>query len=410
MYSYARTSWRRLLTAHPLLVDTVIAVALSAVMWMWELSDARYGSRPPDGLSLALTIAVNMPLALRRRIPCTVLVVSCAVSLVHLALGYHSQVNKMGALLVLYTVAVQRPVAVSLAGAVLTFGLWWCSSMVFPGTKFWMAVVWPLLAVGFTWAFGNATRMVVESNRRLTELTRQLRDEQENKARLAVAQERTRIARELHDVVAHHLSVVAVQAELGQYVLSTDPATAGTALATIADTTREALDEMRLLLLILRIGADDERETRYDVTPGLGDLETLVERVRTAGVTVTVTVTGNEQPLPQGLDLCVYRIIQECLTNVVKHAAPTRVRVTFTYGAGVLTLQVCDDGRLGTGQPVEVIQNTPGQGLIGMTERVKLYQGTIITGPRPTGGFQVVATLPLLTRPGQEPAALTSER
>lgn len=401
MHSFVMPPQWRFLTAHPLLVDSVIAVAMSAVMWMWQLSDVNYAERPPDGLSFALTLVVNLPMALRRRIPFTVLLISCAASMIHVLLGYHSQVNKVGVLLVLYTVTVYRPVPVSSVSAALTFGLWWYSSVIVPDIQLWMSIVWPLTVVGFVWAFGQATRLVIERNRRLVELAWRLRDEQENKARLAVARERTRIARELHDVVAHHLSVVAVQAELGRYVLSTDPATTGTALATIADTTREALDEMRVLLSVLRIGADDERETRYDVTPGLADLETLIERVRTAGVTVEVTVIGDEWPLPQGLDLCVYRIVQECLTNVVKYAAPTRVRMTFTYAVDTLTVQVCDDGRSVTGQPVEVTQNTPGQGLIGMTERVKLYQGTITTGPRPTGGFQVTATLPLPARSGE---------
>ena len=216
-------------------------------------------------------------------------------------------------------------------------------------------------------------------------LAEELRRDREDRARRAVVDERIRIARELHDVVAHHMSVISVQAGLARYVLGSDPGTASTALDTVLGTTGEALDEMRRLLVVLRM---DDREP-YDPSPGLQRLDDLVERVRTTGVPVELVVTGNARPLAPGVDLCVYRVVQECLTNVLKHAVPAQATVTLRYEPDRLVATIADNGC----RPVT--SHTDGHGLIGMTERAKLYGGTLTAGRRAESGFEVVLTVPI---------------
>ena len=224
--------------------------------------------------------------------------------------------------------------------------------------------------------------------------------------------ERVRIARGLHDVVAHHMSVISVQAGLARYVLSSDPATTGRALDTIVDTSHEALEEMRRMLALLRVpDADQHSEGRtHDPAPGLARLDELVERVRSAGVPVRVVVAGPPSPLSSGADLCAYRIVQESLTNVLKHARGAEVVVRLDYREPEeLTIQVSDNGPGVSPGPVT------GHGLVGMGERAGLYGGSVQAGPGPEGGFVVTLTLPIgtaaagnTTRPaGEKMAELT---
>jgi signal transduction histidine kinase len=202
-----------------------------------------------------------------------------------------------------------------------------------------------------------------------------------------------RIARELHDVVAHHMSVVSVQAGLAQFVLESDPATARAALRTVLHTSGEALQEMRRMLSLLDTGADEDGPAgAYDPTPGLDRLDDLVERVCAAGVPVEVTISGERHPLAPGVDLCAYRVLQECLTNVIKHApgAPTTVRLR--YDPDRLTIQV---GNGAIDVTSGALHTDPGgHGLAGMRERARLYGGALTAGPRPQGGFEVVLVLP----------------
>jgi signal transduction histidine kinase len=216
---------------------------------------------------------------------------------------------------------------------------------------------------------------------------RQLAVAHEARARQAVTEERLRLARELHDVVAHHMSVVAVQAGLARYVLRADPATAEAAMSTVLSTSGEALGEMRRVLSLLRAGEEPDGDAP---APGLPGLLALAERVRAAGVPVDVRVTGEPRALPSGLDLCVYRIVQESLTNVLKHAAPAAAAIAVSYGRDRVEVTVRDDGARA---PAD---RTPGgQGLTGMRERALLYGGTLAAAPRPGGGFEVRLTLPL---------------
>jgi signal transduction histidine kinase len=217
------------------------------------------------------------------------------------------------------------------------------------------------------------------------------RDAEENQrtvAERAVAEERRRIARELHDMVAHHVSVMGVLATASRRTLRRDPDAADEALATIEETGRTALREMRRLLVILR--SDQEPAGELAPQPGLGHLSGLVEQVREAGLPVTLTVDGDDGSLDAGVSLTVYRIVQEALTNALKHAGAAVADVRLEIGTYWLTLDVSD-----TGRGPRLDSGRLGHGLLGMRERVTLYGGTLRTGPRPGGGFRVSARIPV---------------
>jgi signal transduction histidine kinase len=217
----------------------------------------------------------------------------------------------------------------------------------------------------------------------------QLERDQHEQARAAAAGERARIARELHDVIAHSVSVMTVQAGAARTLLPEHPEQALPPLLAVEETGREALAEMRRLLGILREGDAPALAPQ----PGLTDLRTLAESVRDAGLPVQVTVEGRPRPLPAGVDLTAYRIVQEALTNTLKHAGPTRASVVVHYDRDAVVLSITDDGR------APAATDGSGHGLAGMQERVTLYGGELYAGPGPNGGFAVSARLPV------EPAA-----
>ena len=252
---------------------------------------------------------------------------------------------------------------------------------------------------------------------------------QQQAASQAVAEERLRIARELHDVVAHSMAVIAVQAGFGQYVIDSQPGQAREALGAIQATSRDTLDEMRRMLSVLRQGdtpavldaagvtaprADRaSRVARMAVqkpprTPvgGLRDLDRLITRVGHAGVHVDLQVDGPPVDVPASVDLSAFRIIQEALTNVVKHAATPDCQVRLAYRERELSLEVLDEGDAGQAAAAGAAGLSTGHGLIGMRERVHLCGGEFSAGPRPGRGFRVAATLPL--EPGPGPAAAAS--
>lgn len=405
----------RWLALHPLLLDGAIGLLMTAGSWFWAVYEPGRAHRPVDGvLPLALTAAANLPMALRRRAPFTVLVGTCAAAVVYHALGYNYGLNSMAPLLALYTVAARRSAALCAAGTALTVAEWTHAGALHPGVAVWSALGQSLMVSACVVFMGLSMRLLAERTRELADVAAQLRREQGAAARRAVTQERVRIARELHDVVAHHMSVISVQAGLGRYVVFSDPATAHETLGVVADTSREALAEMRRLLSILRAetaeadedgGGHDEDEELYTTTPGLGRLRPLADRMRAAGMPVEVRIEGEARPLPPGVDLCAYRVVQECFTNVLKHAGAARTEVVLTYGRAELTIRVTDDGGP-AGEPPD----SGGQGLMGMTERVRLYQGMIIAGPRPSGGFEVVVTFPLPSSPEEGGLAAEGDR
>ncbi|MGI5508655.1 histidine kinase [Streptomyces sp. CA-106131] len=207
----------------------------------------------------------------------------------------------------------------------------------------------------------------------------------------AVTAERLRIARELHDMIAHSIGIIAIQAGVGSRVIQTQPAEAREALRAIEATSRETLSGLRRTLVALR-QADPEAAASMQAlapSPGLADIERLTAATADAGVRVDVHLSGEQRPLPADIDLSAYRIVQEALTNVVRHAGTGHCRVAIDYGDEELSVEVVDDGRGATNGSAH------GFGLVGMRERVGLLHGQLIAGPRPEGGFRVAATLPL---------------
>lgn len=242
--------------------------------------------------------------------------------------------------------------------------------------------------VAVAWASGVVLHERMRRTEELEARAARLERERESQARTAVAEERARIAREMHDVVAHSLSVMVVQAEAAEAMLDVDPERARRPLAAVQDTGRSALGELRRMLGALR--EMDDSGAPLAPQPGLDGLDDLVESVRAAGLLVSVHVDGRPRSLPPGIDLSAYRILQEGLTNALKHAGSARAEVLVRYGDRELELRVSDDGR-----GHDPASNGGGHGLVGMRERVALYGGDLEAGPRPEGGFRLRARLPL---------------
>jgi len=318
---------------HRLLVDVLAATVVTAVSLALAHQPQPPGTRSMDALGYALTVVVNLSLAARRRAPLVVLGLYVTLWTAYVEAGYWPVVNSSGAMYALYTVAASRSTRVTGGAAALFAAVW-----VFAGWRggqdaLWTAVAQSVGWSGVIWRVGYTTRQLAERNRQLALFTVELGRQQEERAQRAVTEERVRIARELHDVVAHHMSVVSVQAGLAEYVLDADRATARTALQTAQQASTEALQEMRRMLSLLSAelhedgDGSDPTARPYDPAPGLDRLDDLVGRVRAAGVPVEVIVGGVRRPLAPGVDLCAYRVVQECLTNVIKHAPGARTTV-----------------------------------------------------------------------------------
>jgi signal transduction histidine kinase len=247
-----------------------------------------------------------------------------------------------------------------------------------------------VLIVAGVWLLGHYVRtrrlLVAELQQRALDVER----ERDERAMRAVAEERLRIARELHDVLAHTMSVAAVQAGTGRLVGPDHPVEAIKALTAVEETARAAMHEMRQILTVLR--ADDDGDAAVRPAPGLDDLAALVSQVTEAGIAVDVRVEGEARPIPTSIGLAAYRIIQEALTNVIKHAGRAHVTVLVRYTDHDVTVQICDDGHATTSTA-----GGGGHGLIGMRERVAVHGGELIAGPAPGGGFRVTARLPVGT-------------
>jgi signal transduction histidine kinase len=250
-------------------------------------------------------------------------------------------------------------------------------------------VVVTALSLGGAWWVGASVRIRREQLQLLEERSALLERARRDEATRAVTRERLRIARELHDVVAHSMSVVAVQSGMAEHVLASQPERAAAALSAISESSRSALTELRRLLGVLR--ADDEPEGSLAPALGLADLPSLVERVRDAGVAAELTTTGDPAAVSDAAGLTVYRIVQEALTNAVRHdGAGAAVTVAVHCAPGVVDVEVVDDGH---GTPTDGPAGT-GTGLIGMRERVEVFAGELTAGPAEGGGWRVAARLP----------------
>jgi signal transduction histidine kinase len=244
------------------------------------------------------------------------------------------------------------------------------------------------LFVGLPWASGRALRGRRLQSVALEERAMALEREGEERARAAVAEERLRIARELHDVVGHALGVIVVQAGAERATLGPGQESTRETLVTIESAGREALSEMRRLLELMR---RDGEQVTLAPQPTLTHLDTLLESVRAAGLPVELRIDGEPTQLPPGVDLSAYRIVQEALTNALKHAGPARARVIVSYGHDGLGLEIADDG------PGAATADDQGHGLLGMRERVALHGGSLRSGAQPGGGYAVSVRLPLDT-------------
>ncbi|QNP62581.1 sensor histidine kinase [Streptomyces genisteinicus] len=382
-------------------LDVLVAAAVLGCALLLGRQDTGEGYPPLNRAGCLLTLAVHVLLCFRRRTP--VLVVSGVLVLwtAYIALGSWPVVNSLAAQLALYTVAATRPLRTAVTAGAGVGAVWVYGGFTAPGGSVAAAAALGVVVPAVLVRFGQSARESERRGRRLAELAAQLRAERDVKAERAVADEQARIARELHDVIAHHMSVIAVQSGLAHYVFDTDPGAARKALVTIAGTSSEALEEMRRMLTLLRAG--DNTPESYTPMPTLGGLGEMAARMREGGVDVELVLDGRARSLPPGVELCAYRVVQEALTNVLRHARPAGAVVQVRYGPHHLMVTVTDDG---PGPDPAGSGDGGGHGLIGMRERAKLYGGTVTTGPGPDGGFRVQLVLPTSSPPagGEGPA------
>jgi signal transduction histidine kinase len=392
-------SWLR---ARPLVADGLLAGLLAAVslVTLWYVWAECKADCDPPGVAVGLVLATTLPLAWRRRHPLTV---GLTTGLATAAYGFARYPDlampiAIGGVVGMYSVAAwggRRAAVVSGWVAVVVVVI----VMTLPRADADVvdAAFVSLLLAG-AWVLGDRARVQRALTAELAERAARLERERAAEARRAVAEERTRIARELHDVVAHHVSMMVVQAEAGPVAVERDPARAAGAFEAIAATGRQALVEMRRLLGVLR--GDGQPAPSLAPQPGLAQVPSLVEQVGRAGLEVELVVEGDQAPLPPGIDLSAYRIVQEALTNAVKHGGPGRAVVLVRYGDHHLELRVWDEGRpeKGNGSSPQGRSRTAlGRGLLGMQERVGLFGGELSAGPAPDGGFTVHARLPIET-------------
>jgi len=394
------------LRGHPWLVDGTLAIVLLAGAANAYLLDAAV---LPASLVLAGTVAV------RRRFPAWAYAVALAIGVAQVVFGigptftnspWQPTFADTGILVLLYTVAAERPRRISLPGLVACVVLFLAVAVRYnPGVNqsrhlefFLVTSLLYLLAPVSAWVLGDSMGTRRAYSAALEERAARAERERDTQAQIASAAERARIARELHDVIAHNLSVMVAQADGGAYAFDATPERSRQALAQIGRTGRQALSEMSSLLGVLRTGPETEAAPLAPA-PAAAEIEQLVTQAREAGMRVSYAVQGPVRPLPGGLSLAAYRIVQEALTNVRKHAGPeAAAEVTLRYGHDDLLVRITDDGR-GPGGTLPRYAPQPaantGHGLTGMRERAALYGGTVQAGPRPGGGFDVTVSFPL---------------
>jgi len=369
-------------------IGLAVGLALLALVDLALSSDATsWGGRGP--LQVCLALGCTLPLAWRVRYPiATVVVITAAGGLLVAVAAPHQAPFEVfiGSVLASYSIGAHTAGGRRWLGLGLMFGV---------GLPFMVAAdsngmasgnaLAPIAWLTGAWAVGAIIRGRRLRTAELELLTAELAQQRDLQAQAAVAVERGRIARELHDVVAHNVSMMVVQAGAADRVLEGDQPDVRRALAAIAGTGRETVDEMRLLLGVVRSDEGDGLSPQ----PGLADLDQLVSNVRSAGLHVDLRVEGERSPLSPGVDLSAYRIVQEALTNVLKHAESATVEVTVRYANDAVQVEVCDDGR-----PREPTAGG-GNGLIGMRERVAMLGGEFRAGARRDGGFAVFARLPI---------------
>jgi signal transduction histidine kinase len=384
---------RRVPRIDPRVFDAFVAVLLFVVVALSFGEAAGAGQRPMDAWGWVLGALLTLPYAVHRRLPWVALAVVLG-ALVTFALLQYAPYPGVGVFALLAGITLhgqRRDSLVALGATSVAFAVAVVAQP--PGVIQPNDVIATFLATAVAWLAADNIRQRRLRWAAMEERTRLLEREREDQARAAVSEERLRIARELHDIVAHSMSVIAVQAGVGKHVIEADVPTAREALGVIEATSRDALVEMRRMLGVLRDGGE-VAEVRP--TAALMDLPGLVAETRRAGLGVTLDLPRGADALdglPAGVSLAAYRVVQEALTNVLKHGGPV-AHVEVDGDGTQLTIDVTDDGRPEAGGRVVPAPSGTGHGLIGMRERVLLTGGTFSAGERPGGGFRVHATLP----------------
>ena len=371
--------------ARAVALDEALAGALAVLAGAEILTSQVSG---PRAAAVPLALLMTLPLAVRRRYPLPVTVAVTASFLLNWAAGvdmYSYWASIVAGLVTAYTAAAHLRPRLATAALACLYAAIAVSALHGPSGLLWGGIL-----VGGAALAGFALRDRRRHVSQLAELAHQLELARDENARAAVAGERARIARELHDVVAHSVSVMVVQAGAAEEVLGADPGKAREPLRSVQDTGRQALVELRRLLGVLRT---DRSEAALAPQPGLDQVGGLAAQVQGAGVAVELCVDGDRDGIPAGVDLAAYRIVQEALTNVLKHATASHAVVRVGYRPDAIELEVLDDGHgpLGAGHDGA----GTGQGLIGMRERASLYGGVVEARPRAEGGFAVRARLPV---------------
>jgi signal transduction histidine kinase len=367
-------------------------VALALVLLVIKVAFVFTGTLTSGGATLINVVtacALTLPLAWRRRSPLAAAsVVAAAIVVDDLFSGWNGSVISFDcAIIAAYSAgahARQRHAVAALA-VLLVANL--VDAVGAPGNRAGDLALGVVVFSLVPWLVGQALRRERQRTATMQELATQLEAEREARARDAVAAERGRIARELHDIVAHAISVIAVQADAASKLLRHDPARAEEPLATVQATARSALAEMRQLVGLLREA--DSLEAPREPQPGISELGRLVEDARQSGLPVALRIDGVTRSLPPSVDLAAYRIVQEALTNVRKHAGAAEAQVHIRYDTDVVDIRISDNGR------GEESTRNGGHGLIGIRERVNLLGGLVETGPSIDGGFALHARLPI---------------
>lgn len=380
----SRSNWFQ---QHPRVVDLVVVLAIFAYNLPIQI-----GSVPDHlwpGTGIVLSAGLSAPYLLRRRYPLGVFACIQTVAIIQVALGVELLVADVMLLLAVYNLAVRARWYVSAISAAVLIA-WLLIAVVPTMARDHLSIgdVGVLVAViAWAWTWGR----LVQTRRRyidsLRERAVQLEREKETESAIAASTERTRIAREIHDIVSHSLSVVIIMSDGAATKIDTEPVQAKGAMLAVRDTGRTAMADMRRMLGVLRDGEPGSHAPQ----PGIAQLDRLIEGSVAAGLPVAFSVEGKPGTIPASVDLAVYRIVQEALTNVRRHAGPvSRVDVRVRHREDAIEVSITDDGK----GPVANDEERTGHGIIGMQERVTAHGGTLRTGARPGCGFEVVAIVP----------------
>jgi signal transduction histidine kinase len=378
--------WRAIppIVADGALAAVVLAVALVEV----GLNDEQTLDRYDRVLSTTLLVLMSVVIVFRRRHPVAVWLASGVLISIYGVASFPDPMLPYGPLIAVYTVAAYTSWRTSMITGIVTAAVIAGGMIIDPHDDLvdWLVA---FLSTTTAWLIGNNVRTYRAYTSELEAKAERLDRDRRAEAERAVADERLRLARELHDVAAHHVSVIALHAEAGQALLPDDPERADQSLAVIGEVARTTLTELRRVVGVLR----DDQAAPLAPQPGLDQLPLLVDEVERAGLPVTLEVSGTPGSISRTLDTSVYRIVQEALTNVLRHAGPATAHVRIGYEPGAVAVEVLDDG-VGTANGAGPVLPDGGHGLEGMKERAAMLGGTLTAGARPDRGFAVVARLP----------------